>query len=240
MASVGSMLDQTISPVTTSSPLPSLLKHVTPAVTNSTAFSLRLPSPKDLFLMPLRIANRAEHFAFTTLPQVVIRGLGIDEWTRAASDYIGLGQGGEIAAAGAAEGAAAVAEVGGTWREGFVEAFGFQNIRSFGGMLSYMTSRFCFACFSVVCVTLEWDKSIDIMPRRGCIANISCRRSFSIVLLSTPHPDIQLLYHGTSDWRYGSFQYYSSSGRYILFSRLCAAKPRLITLRYDMENLGKI
>lgn len=49
-----------------------------------------------------------------------------------------------IVANAAAEGAV------GPWSEAFREVFGIHNIRSFGGMLNYMTSRWAFACFSVV------------------------------------------------------------------------------------------
>ena len=99
---------------------------------NSTAGFLRLPSLKDLFLLPVKVGHGVGRF------------LNIGDAMEAPV------HGGPIAQMGMA--ADAVAEQGtGPWSEAFREVFGLHNIRSFGGMLSYMTSRWAFACFSVVC-----------------------------------------------------------------------------------------
>ena len=129
------------------------------SATNITS-NLLHPSPKDLLLLVPRIVLRAGSFAFVTIPEQLDHILGlrndgrvIAEATRdgaqnmasAALTSAGLAQG---AAPGIAEPVAAEATAG--LGSSFSQAFTFQQIRNFGGVFSYVTSKWALGCFVVV------------------------------------------------------------------------------------------
>lgn len=132
MSTTQRILEDAIAATSATSSTPSTyLSKMISSFPNSTSPFLRLPSAKDLFLLPVRLGQSAGRMLSFEDPMEV-----------AAPGRTGLAAG--VAANAAAE------EAGGRWSDAFREVFGIHNIRSFGGMLNYMTSRWAFACFSVV------------------------------------------------------------------------------------------
>jgi hypothetical protein len=135
---------------------------MTTAATNQ---SLVLWPPMELLKLPLRAVYNAELFTFVTVPQNLVRFVGLEGmfnsgWTepihaRADGDPIGA------AAAAAAAAATSAGATATTRLDGAVDAtIGevglnftdvFQALRRFSGLFSYMTSRWSLTCFSVVC-----------------------------------------------------------------------------------------
>lgn len=126
--------------------------------TNTTSYLH--PSPKDLLLLVPRIVLRAGSFAFVTVPEQLDHVLGlrnggrvVAEATRdgaqnmasAALTSVGLAQG---ATPGIAEAVAAEATAG--QGSSFSQLFTFQQVRNFGGVFSYVTSKWALGCFVVV------------------------------------------------------------------------------------------
>ena len=118
------------------------------------------PSPKDLWMLVPRIISRASSFAFITVPERLENVLGIGnsgrviaEATRGGAQNVasvvlssaGLVQGTvpEMAEALVTE---AVEDQGGSLSQGV----SFQQIRNFGGVFSYVTSKWALGCFTVV------------------------------------------------------------------------------------------
>jgi len=136
--------------------LSSAFDHLKSSASNATSYLN--PSPMDLFLLVPRMVLRAGSFAFVTVPEqidnMVARGF--------AGTVIASATGGEaqqaaaavISGAGLAQGTAAatVAAVGTERAQagGLSQAFAFQNIRNFGGVFSYLTSKWALGCFTVV------------------------------------------------------------------------------------------
>ena len=143
------------------------LKYLTASAVNATS-SMR-PTPKDLLLALPRLIVRVGTFAFSTLPDHFDSVLTNHYHMRTIPDATGegatfaavtdaatflqardaagtagsspLGSGGEtIAAAG-----------------GFSNGLGFHSVRGFGGILSYLTSRWALSCFTMVC-SLDRDR----------------------------------------------------------------------------------
>lgn len=139
-------------------------------VTSSTFDQVRLSAtnltsylhsiPKDLLLLVPRIVLRTGSFAFVTIPEQLDHVLGlrnggrvIAEATRdgtqnmasAALTSAGLAQG---ATPGIAE--AVAAEATAAQGSSLSQVFTFQQIRNFGGVFSYVTSKWALGCFVVV------------------------------------------------------------------------------------------
>ena len=135
--------------------LPSFTKHV---LNNITASQLHAASPKDLIYLPLRFAKQINRRVFLTFPRYILTISGIEGWARIASQnmndlFNGAGEAvagamGDAAQAAAGEAAGQVGPAG--WKRAFADALQLGNARSYWGMLNYMTSRWAFACFSMV------------------------------------------------------------------------------------------
>lgn len=112
--------------------------------------------PRELLGLPLRALYRVESFTFNTLPRHFARLTGLEDiashiWGRAlrtglfdgdtatAATQTTINAGGGVAEAAAQETGVTFADI-------------FDAIRSFGGFFSYVTSRWFFACFAVVCL----------------------------------------------------------------------------------------
>lgn len=109
--------------------------------------------PRELLGLPLRALYRVESFTFNTLPRHFARLTGLEDtashiWSRALRT--GLFDGDTaVAATQTATNAGGVAEAA-AQETGVTFADIFDAIRRFGGFFSYITSRWSFACFTVV------------------------------------------------------------------------------------------
>lgn len=145
---------------TTSGGAAAAISAMTTAITNQ---SLVLWPPMELLKLPLRAVYNAEHFTFVTVPQHLVRFVGLEGvfnsgWTEA----IDAGDNGDTIRAAATAAAVASTAATSTTRldgavDGIVGEIGlnftdmFQALRRFSGLFSYMTSRWSLTCFSVVC-----------------------------------------------------------------------------------------
>ena len=195
----------------TITPPPTSAMTAIASITNTTSTYLNLSSSRELVLVPLRYVYKAERFLFRTIPRQVAQSLYLDRLFQNAAEAAGgtdIPVGAAIAMADPiAEGAAG--GIRDTWSEALHEAFGFHNVRSFGGMLSYTTSRWFLTCSAMTFVLnrvgayaasrqriyLTWDKrfAIRIVP--------------ILLLLSQTHSLLQgIRCQTSSDWslhRYG-------------------------------------
>jgi hypothetical protein len=165
-ADVASSTAAAISSVASASSLAANLTVSEPSLSKLTSLVV---SAHHLLIFPLRILYRAEVILFVTLPRHFVRLLGLDTamafLINGTMNMFGAGDadavGGEAAAAAAAAAAAigmdgAVAAGPGpvqTWSLFSLRDI-FQTMRRFGGVFSYMTSRWSVSCFGVVCLTL--------------------------------------------------------------------------------------
>ncbi|KAJ5674459.1 uncharacterized protein N7477_004393 [Penicillium maclennaniae] len=103
-------------------------------------------SPLELLTLPIRAFQRAETFAFSTVPRHVARLAGIEDvtvnlWSGPASTASDTGMAGEAAAATANMAREAVG-YGDSW---YATEF-LQTMRKVGGFFGYLTSVWAFAC----------------------------------------------------------------------------------------------
>ena len=137
--------------------LASALGHVKASTSNAT--TLLSPSPKDLLLALPRMVARAGSYALGTVPDRVDSFLGLRHSGSIIAEATGggtqnmhpaalsdIGSAYRTAAATAAETGAAEGPSGGT----LSHALSFQQIRNFGGVFTYMTSKWALACFTLV------------------------------------------------------------------------------------------
>lgn len=137
--------------------LTSTFGHVKASASNATSFLH--PSPRDLLLAVPRMIARAGSFAFVTVPERMDSLLGLrhsgsviaeatggraQNISRAALSGLGSAQG--TAAATAAEAGIAEGTSGGM----LSHTLSFQQIRNFGGVFTYMTSKWALGCFTLV------------------------------------------------------------------------------------------
>lgn len=118
------------------------------------------PSPKDLLMVLPRIIIRAGSFTFITVPEQLDNIFGLRAGGRAIAEATREGAHNMASAAlssaalvpGSAAGnvgaiaTEAIQEQGSTLRE----SFSFQHIRNFGGVFSYITSKWALGCFTMV------------------------------------------------------------------------------------------
>ena len=155
-----------------------------------------LMNPQDIFLAFPRMLARAGNFAFFTVPEkldgmlgfgnggsIIAQATGGNGSKNILSAALSGGSGGAAqvsqgTAAATAAGAGAVTENA----HGVFSSFTFHQVRNFGGIFSYMTSKWALACCCLVS-----DLLVDIY-----VANLerpaltSHRLSFSIALKYTP------------------------------------------------------
>lgn len=165
MSSTPSILPDLASNVTTGTTLPSSspsslfskVGHLKASASNVTLFLN--PSPKDLLMALPRAIARVGSFAFFTVPERI-------------DDLLGLRNGGSIIAEATGERAnktvlttlsgtssvqgiatviaESVTATEGTQKSGLSHVFTFQHVRNFGGVFTYMTSRWALSCFTLV------------------------------------------------------------------------------------------
>lgn len=128
--------------------------------TAGNATSYLNPSPRDLLLAIPRVVHRAGTFAFFTLPEHLDSLLSnrygvriIPEATAGGVSLLATTPGAAFVpqdqAAGAMAGATA-AVGGGDTMGGVESAMGLNSVRGFGGILSYLTSKWALSCFTMV------------------------------------------------------------------------------------------
>ncbi|MCJ1472427.1 hypothetical protein MMC13_001075 [Lambiella insularis] len=136
--------------------LTSIFDHFKASAANATSYLN--PSAKDLFMVVPRLMARAGSFAFSTVPealenvfsgrtggQIIAEATGNRSLRAAAS----AGTAPEtMAAAGGAAAVHAVAEQ----QSPLSQLLTFQNIRTFGGVFTYMTSKWALGCFTVAII----------------------------------------------------------------------------------------
>ena len=131
------------------------------AVSNVTA----LMSPQDVFMAFPRILARAGSFAFVTVPEKIDNMLGFGHGGSVIAEATGNGSRNIFSAAlsSVAEGTARAsrgtmpATVAGSASAGeaasrSLSSLSFQQVRNFGGVLSYMTSKWALACCTLVSI----------------------------------------------------------------------------------------
>ncbi|KAJ5313364.1 GPI-anchored CFEM domain protein B [Penicillium atrosanguineum] len=124
----------------------SLAQAINNTVSATSGNSILPSSPLELLTLPFRALQRAETFAFSTVPRHVARLAGIEDvtvnlWSGPASTASDTGMAGEAAAATANMAREAVG-YGDSW---YVTEF-LQTMRKVGGFFGYLTSVWAFAC----------------------------------------------------------------------------------------------
>ncbi|KAI9848489.1 MAG: hypothetical protein M1838_000512 [Thelocarpon superellum] len=130
--------------------------------TASNATAYLNPSPMDLLLALPRIAHRAGTFTFFTLPEHIDSLLSnrygrsmIPEATGDTIRNLATTAGASMVqvhdASGAMAGATAATTNAGTF-SGVDNAMGFNSVRGFGGIVSYLTSKWALACFTMAII----------------------------------------------------------------------------------------
>ena len=144
-------------------------------VTASNLTSYLSPSPRDLLLLMPKMIARAGEFAFITVPEQLDNVLGlrysgrvIAEATQQGSQRVASAA---VSSAGMAIGAtqglndATIVDSVGSHGSSFSQTlFSFQQMKNFGGIFSYVTSKWALGCFTVVGTALH---------KRGFKGNIS-------------------------------------------------------------------
>ena len=131
--------------------LSSTLYHLKATASNATFLN---PSPMDLLMVVPRMIVRAGSFVLNTVPEQIdnVFRLGNRGSIIAGATGEGTSNIAPLASVGYAEGVAAAT---GAMTERVQEtslrnAFSFQHVRSFGGIFTYMTSKWALGCFTVV------------------------------------------------------------------------------------------
>ncbi|KAI9829849.1 MAG: hypothetical protein M1819_005947 [Sarea resinae] len=151
--------DSTPSPslsATSLSSFSSSIKHITSSAFNASSYLN--PSPKDLLMVVPRMVRRVGSFAFFDVPDQIDsmlgRGFGGSVIAEATGHVV---EGGAAAAAPALTQGAAAAALGDATNAAvaspeMAQAFGFQNIRNFGGIFSYLTSKWALGCITMAII----------------------------------------------------------------------------------------
>lgn len=168
MSSTPSVVPDVASDITRGTTIPSSspsfliskIGHMKASASNAT-LSLN-PSPKDLLMAVPRAIARVGSFAFFTMPERIDGLLGlrnggsiIAEATGERANKTVLTTLSEISsvqgiATATPEGFTAT---GGTQGSGLSHSFTFQHVRNFGGIFTYITSRWALSCFTLVSLT---------------------------------------------------------------------------------------
>lgn len=144
---------------------------------NSTSY-LRLPTPKDLFEFPVRFARGARRFATKMLPTEFGE---LNNSLRHSAADIAAAEVPDISQAAVRNNVGHIVEGVGrhpetiweAWRIAVNDVFGWNNVRSFGGMLNYMTSRWAFGAFILVSEV----ESIGFAVKQSLISTVSDSQS---------------------------------------------------------------
>ncbi|KAI9679400.1 MAG: hypothetical protein M1817_005422 [Caeruleum heppii] len=170
----------------------SSLDHLFPSLHNTTL----MPAPMDLLLALPRFAHRAGVFALFTVPEQIDSALGSRYGRRIIPDPTANGMGNITATASDATFAQGVGEkaagVGGAASAtsaggGPLGAFSLNNVRGFGGIFSYMTSKWALSCFTVAIILNRTQ--VYASPRRHLQLSWAMRLALRLV------PIILFLYH---------------------------------------------
>lgn len=127
------------------------------ASTNATSFLLP-PSPKDLLMVVPRMAARAGNFVTEGIPEAFENMFGGGITGRAISEAAAERAGNIVAAVSATAGPAITAagalpaETTSPNAGAILQAFTFHQIRTFGGIFSYMTSKWALGCFAAAII----------------------------------------------------------------------------------------
>ena len=129
--------------------------HIKASASNVTSYMN--PNPMDLLLAVPRMVARAGSFAFVTVPEQIDNMLGIRGGGSIIAEATGQGAQSIASAAisgvqGTAAATAAAAATEGTEGGMLSHVLNFQHLRNFGGVFSYLTSKWALSCFTVVCV----------------------------------------------------------------------------------------
>lgn len=146
------------------------INHAITSTANSTSFLK--PSPKDLFLLIPRMIARTGFFAFITVPERIDNLFGLGSGGRLIAEATGDGIRNLTSAALSSatspqETATAIAD-GITRTEAlrgstFSQSLSFQQVRNFGGVFTYMTSKWALTCLCFVSLGLHLK--YDYIPR---------------------------------------------------------------------------
>ena len=127
------------------------------SLTNSTAWKAAvgnlstslLPSPQQLYSLPLRLVSRLDRFVVHLLNHYIL-GAVLSTGGAGAPEAVGANA---MAEAAAQPGVipALVEPAAESWAAFFAEAFQASTFKSYWGMLHYLTSRWSFTCFALVC-----------------------------------------------------------------------------------------
>ena len=177
--------------------LTSTLGNVKASASNATSFLN--PSPRDLLLAVPRMIARVGSFAFVTVPERVDsllglrhRGSVVAEATGGRIQKIppaalsGLGSAQGTAAAIGVEAVAMEEATDGTFRH----TLSFQQVRNFGGVFTYMTSKWAFLCFTLAIVLNRTE--IYASSRRHLNLTYPVRLALRIV------PIVMFIFHARS------------------------------------------
>ncbi|MCJ1468787.1 hypothetical protein MMC07_007417 [Pseudocyphellaria aurata] len=227
MSSTPSILPDMASDVTAGTTLPSSspsfliskIGHMKVSASNTT-LSLN-PSPKDLLMAVPRTIARVGSFVFFTVPERIDGLLGlrnggsvIAEATaeRVNKTVLTTLSGLSSAQSVATPSAESVTATEGTQGGGLSNAFSFQQVRNFGGVFTYMTSRWALSCFTLAIVLNR--TSVYASPRRHLGLGFSLRLAIRIV------PIILFLFHIKS----------------LLAAMRCQSSPQFSMIKYGNAN----
>ncbi|MCJ1292254.1 hypothetical protein MMC34_003804 [Xylographa carneopallida] len=206
--------------------LTSTYDHLKASAANATVY-LNLSS-KDFLMVVPRLAARASSFALDTLPEAFENIFGGEAGGRIIAEA--TGEAGAMAAASvgtaseelAAAGGAAATQAVRAPTSSFSQAFSFQQIRTFGGVFTYMTSKWALSCFTVAIIlnrtqiyatarrrlTLNWQLrfALRIIPMlmflsqiQSLLRSMRCQTSPNYAEMRYGNPDKHLSLDFASD-----------------------------------------
>ena len=179
MVSVTSTLSQAASAYT-ALPVSSLANSTSWVSSASNFTSSLLPSTQQLLRFPLRVIGRLDRTILHILNHYLLGSIiptGIAGGNLAAGDIGAHAMADAAAQPGMVQGLADPVVEG--WAAFFAEAFQASTFKSYWGMIHYLTSRWAFTCFTLVCSPPQF-KTEPLLT--------NSRHLFSTVLMFTEQP----------------------------------------------------
>ena len=170
---------QILTNVTSSPFFSTTYDHLKASAANASSYLS--PSPMDLLLVVPRMVVRVGSFVFSAVPEQIDNVLGLRNGGSMIAEATTEGTQNIASAASAAYVQGTAAATGAVTEETLDSPlrnmFSFQHVRSFGGVFTYMTSKWALGCFTVVSARENLIRHVAVGTRQ---LMWMCRQSYSI------------------------------------------------------------
>ena len=177
--------------------------------------AFRVPSSRDLISLPVRFAGKLDQAVVRTIPNYILRHSGIESWVAQAREglnaYIDTG-----AAIGTAQAAGRQAPAMSGWKALLGDAVQAGTLKSYGGMLSYLTSRWAFSCFTMALVL----NRVNVYGSSRQRIHLTWNKRFALRLIPV--------------------MLFIAQIHKLLQAIQCQSSPDFIDLRFGMQNASEI